>query len=393
VFLSNAEKNMLEKVNYPKDLKKLSAKQLVALAEEIRFFLLKKISKNGGHLASNLGVVELTIALHKHLDCPKDSLIWDVGHQSYVHKILTGRKHLFNNLRVRGGLSGFPDPAESKYDLFKTGHASTSISTAMGISETNRRMKKKSRVVAVIGDGSFTGGLALEAVNQIGYLQTPMIIVMNDNRMSIAENVGALSRYTKRIENTKTYQELKENIKNLMEICPADDKECHKNVRDLKKALKQMGTPGMLFEKLGIHYIGPVDGHSITEIIKALKKAETFSGPVLVHVRTRKGMGYQFAEEKSEKFHGVSPFILENGNSQKASGVTYTDIFGETILKLAEKNPRIIGITAAMPSGTGMNELANKLPGQFFDVGICEAHAVAFAAGMAKNGFRPVVAI
>jgi len=384
---------MLEKINHPKDLKSLSPRQLSTLADEIRRFLLSKISKNGGHLASNLGVVELTIALHRYLDSPKDSLIWDVGHQCYVHKILTGRKNLFDNLRTRGGLSGFPDPKESGHDLFKTGHASASISTAMGISETNRRMKKNNKVVAVIGDGSFTGGLALEAINQIGYIQTPMIIVMNDNRMSISENVGALSRYTKRIEKTKTYQELKESIDSLKQACPTDDKEFQGNVRDLKRALKQMGTPGMLFEKLGIHYIGPVDGHSIYEITKALKKTEAFNGPVLIHVRTKKGMGYQFAEEKAEKFHGVSPFILENGNSQNSSKTTYTDIFGKTILKLARKNPKIIGVTAAMPSGTGLNLLANELPKQFFDVGICEGHATAFAAGMAKNGFRPVVAV
>lgn len=384
---------MLEKINNPKDLKGLSSRQLSILADEIRNFLLSKISKNGGHLASNLGVVELTIALHKHLDSPKDSLIWDVGHQCYVHKILTGRKNLFENLRTRGGLSGFPDPRESEHDLFKTGHASASISTAMGISETNRRMKKDNKVVAVIGDGSFTGGLALEAINQIGYIQTPMIIVMNDNRMSISENVGALSRYTKRIEKTKTYQELKESIDSLKNVCPPDDKKFQGNVRDLKKALKQMGTPGMLFEKLGIHYIGPVDGHSIPEVTKALKKAEVFSGPVLIHVRTKKGMGYQFAEEKAEKFHGVSPFILKNGNSQSRSKTTFTDVFGKTILELARKNPKIIGVTAAMPSGTGLNLLANELPQQFFDVGICEGHATAFAAGMAKNGFRPVVAI
>lgn len=384
---------MLEKINYPKDLKKLSSKQLAVLTNEIRDFLLAKVSKTGGHLASNLGVVELTIALHKFLDCPKDSLIWDVGHQCYVHKILTGRKKLFDNLRELGGMSGFPDPKESDCDLFKTGHASVSISTAMGVAETNRRMGKKDRVVAVIGDGSFTGGLALEAINQIGYLQTPMIIVMNDNRMSIAENVGALSRYTKRIERTKTYQEVKDNINQLMSLCSSDDKECFRKVRKLKKSLKKVGTPGLLFEKLGIHYIGPVDGHSIVEMTKALKKADSVDGPVLIHARTKKGMGYQFAEEKAEKFHGVSPFVLENGNSQGKSKVSYTDVFGKAILDAAKKNSKVIGITAAMPSGTGLNLLANELPEQFFDVGICEGHAVAFAAGMAKNGFRPVVAI
>lgn len=385
---------MLEKVDFPADLKKLSPKQLMVLAKDIRQFLLEKVSESGGHLASNLGVVELTIALHKFLDCPKDSLIWDVGHQSYVHKILTGRKKFFKTLRKKGGLSGFPDPVESKHDLFKTGHASTSISMAMGIAETNQKLGKKNRVVAVIGDGSFTGGLALSAINQIGYLQTKMIIIMNDNRMSIAENVGALSLYTKRIEKTKTYQEVKKNIDRLIVSCSSSDIAYLKNIRKLKKAFKQVGTPGLLFEKLGVHYIGPIDGHSISEVTNALKKAENYPGPVLIHARTIKGMGYFPAEERAEKFHGVSPFILENGDSQKkAQTKSFTDIFGETVLELAKKNPKIIGITAAMPSGTGLNMLANTLPEQFFDVGICEDHAVTFAAGMAKNGFLPVIAI
>ncbi|MFZ2993964.1 MAG: 1-deoxy-D-xylulose-5-phosphate synthase [Candidatus Moraniibacteriota bacterium] len=386
---------MLEKVNFPKDLKKLTPEELAILAGDIRQFLLEKVSKSGGHLASNLGVVELTIALHKFLDCPMDALVWDVGHQSYVHKILTGRKKLFVTLRKKGGLSGFPDPAESKFDLFKTGHASTSISTAMGIAETNRRLGKKARVVAVIGDGSFTGGLALCAINQIGYLQTKMTIIMNDNRMSIAENVGALSLYTKRIEKTQTYLEVKKNIERLLSRCAASDSaSCLGDIKKLKKSFKQVGTPGLLFEKLGVHYIGPIDGHSIEDVQLALKKADNYPGPVLIHVRTTKGSGYQLAENGAEKFHGVSPFDLENGNSQKKSeSKSFTDIFGETILAEAKKNPKIIGITAAMPSGTGLNNLANILPEQFFDVGICEEHAVAFAAGMAKNGFSPIVVV
>jgi len=386
---------MLEKVNFPKDLKKLTPKQLSILAEDIREFMLEKVSESGGHLASNLGVVELTIALHKFLDCPTDALVWDVGHQSYVHKILTGRKQFFGTLRKKGGLSGFPDPTESSFDLFKTGHASTSISTAMGIAETNQRLGKKARVVAVIGDGSFTGGLALSAINQIGYLQTKMIIIMNDNRMSIAENVGALSLYTKRIEKTQTYLEVKKNIERLLSRCSASDSaKCFGDIKKLKKAFKQVGTPGLLFEKLGVHYLGPIDGHSINDITEALKKADSYPGPVLIHVRTTKGFGYQFAEKEAEKFHGVSPFDLEDGHSQKkASTKSFTDIFGETILSEAKKNPKIIGITAAMPSGTGLNNLANILPEQFFDVGICEEHAVAFASGMAKNGFSPVVAV
>lgn len=277
----------------------------------------------------------------------------------------------------------------------------------MGIAETNKRLKNKNKVVAVIGDGSFTGGLALEAINQIGYLGTPMIIIMNDNRMSIAENVGALSRYTKRIEKTETYKNVKENIEELTQVCSAEGQvqlrpakrdyekqACLKNVRALKKAFKQMGMPGMLFEKLGINYIGPVDGHSFVEIEKALKKTERFNGPVLIHARTKKGMGYPLAEEKAEKFHGISPFQLENGEGNGGpKKQSFTDVFGEAMVRLARKDSKIIGITAAMPSGTGLNKLANELPNQFFDVGICEGHASAFAAGMAKNGFRPVIAV
>ncbi|MEA2007330.1 MAG: 1-deoxy-D-xylulose-5-phosphate synthase [Patescibacteria group bacterium] len=385
---------LLEKVNYPKDLKKLSTKQLNVLSREIRNFLLEKVSKTGGHLASNLGVVELSIALHKFLDCPKDSLIWDVGHQCYVHKILTGRKKGFDQLRQKGGMSGFPDPKESEYDLFKTGHASTSISIAMGIAEANLRMRKKSKVVAVIGDGSFTGGLTLEAINQIGYLGTPVTIIMNDNRMSIAENVGALSRYTKRIEKTKTYRDVKNLLDQVKENCHPDDKECIRRISKLRKLFKKVGTPGLLFEKLGINYIGPVDGHSFSGLEKVLKEGEKVTGPVLIHVRTKKGMGYGFAEDRADKFHGVSPFVVENGNSKKCSKEkSYTDVFGDQLLKMAKKNDRIVGITAAMSSGTGLNKLANELPSQFFDVGICEGHAVTFAAGMAKSGYRPVVAI
>jgi 1-deoxy-D-xylulose-5-phosphate synthase len=386
---------MLEKVNFPGDLKNLSTKQFAELAKDIRKFMLKNISQTGGHLASNLGVVELAIALHKFLNCPSDSLIWDVGHQCYAHKILTGRKHLFKTLRQKNGLSGFPDPLESEYDLFKTGHASVSISSAMGIAESNKRSGRKNRVVCVIGDGSFTGGLALSAINQIGYLQTKMTIILNDNRMSISENVGALSLYTRRIEKTKVYQEVKKNIANLAEFCAlSGNLKYLKDVQKLKKTFKQVGTPGLLFEKLGVHYVGPIDGHAVGEIVSALREADNYAGPVLIHARTIKGFGYQFAQDQAEKFHGVLPFDLENGNSRKKSQTkSFTDIFGETILRLAKKNRKIIGITAAMPSGTGLNLLANALPDQFFDVGICEEHAVAFAAGMAKNEFSPIVAI
>lgn len=390
-------KRILDKVSFSNDLKKMSFRQLGQLAEEIREFLVQKVSCTGGHLASNLGVVEITLALHRFLDLPKDNLVFDVGHQCYSHKILTGRKNGFDRLRMRGGLSGFPDPAESRFDLFKTGHASVSISAAMGLAEVERRRKKPRRTVTVIGDGAFAGGVALEAINQIGYLGTPMIIVLNDNRMSIAQNVGALSEYTKRIEKTEIYQNVRDKMRKVMENCRDKKEECFRNLMLLKKSLKEVGMPGLLFEKLGIHYIGPVDGHSIKDLVQALRTAESKVkkyGPVLIHARTIKGLGYALAEKRAEKFHSVSPFVVKNGNSKKiVEEKSFTEIFGDKMLTLAKKNPKIIGITAAMASGTGLYKLANERPEQFFDVGICEQHAVVFAAGLAKKGLRPVVAL
>ena len=389
--------SVLEKIKSSSDLKKLSFRQLDQLADEMRAFLVKKVSRTGGHLASNLGVVEVTLAIHRFLDLPEDNLVFDVGHQCYPHKILTGRKNKFGKLRMRGGLSGFPDPAESPFDLFKTGHASVSISTAMGLAEAERRKQSSRRTVVVIGDGAFTGGVALEAINQIGYLGAPVIIVLNDNRMSIAENVGALSEYTKRIEKTEIYQVVRERMTKLVKNCEDDKGRCLKDLHFLKKAFKEVGTPGLLFEKLGIHYLGPVDGHSIKDLVRTLRFAESKArkyGPVLIHTRTIKGMGYSPAEKRAERFHGVSPFIISNGQSRrKLEEKTFTDVFGEKTLELAKKNPQIIGITAAMADGTGLYRLANERPEQFFDVGICEQHAVAFAAGLAKKGFRPIVAL
>ncbi|MBU2025697.1 MAG: 1-deoxy-D-xylulose-5-phosphate synthase [Patescibacteria group bacterium] len=386
---------MLQRIKTPKDLKKIPDSKLPELCQEIRRFILKNISKTGGHLASNLGVVELTIALHKHLDCPKDQIIWDVGHQSYVHKILTGRQKKFRQLRQLGGISGFPKREESPYDVFGTGHASTSISAAMGLAEARKKNKQKTpRIVAVIGDGAFTGGIALEAINQIGYLQTPVTIVLNDNRMSIAPNVGALSRYTKRIEETQVYKRAKKAIYLLSRDKTSKTKKNLINLQTLKRAFKEVGTPGLLFEKLGINYLGPVDGHNISRIIEALKRARKINGPVLIHVRTKKGMGYKFAENQADKYHGVLPFSLKTGACLYSSDpISFSQSFGQKLLQLGRKNKKIIAITCAMPDGTGLNHFANELPEQFYDTGITEQHAVTFAAGLAAAGKKPVVAI
>jgi 1-deoxy-D-xylulose-5-phosphate synthase len=416
---------LLDKIKSPKDLKKLKIKQLNQLALEIRKFLLENVSKTGGHLASNLGVVELTIALHRYLDCPFDKLIFDVGHQAYVHKILTGRRKKFKNLRKKDGISGFPKIDESKFDAFGTGHSSTSISAAMGLREALKNQKSKHKppkVFALIGDGALTSGLALEALNQIGYLKSEVTIILNDNRMSIAENVGALARYTKRIEQTETYKKVKKqinyvikNYKNkLSTFNEAEFSEIIKHLSQekdklkksltlngdlkklgiLKKTLKKVGSPGLLFEKLGINYIGPIDGHSPNRLLKSLKKAEKLNGPVLIHVKTKKGFGYKLAEKNADKFHGVSPFKIENGQAIKCDQKeTFSKAFGKHLTKKAKKDKKIVAISAAMPSGTGLNQFANLYPNRFYDVGICEAHAVTFAAGLAKEGLKPIVAI
>lgn len=385
---------MLSKINSPKEIKNLNSRQLDNLAREIREFILENVSQTGGHLASNLGAVELTLALHKFLDCPKDKIVWDVSHQCYTHKILTGRKNKFKKLRQRGGISGFTKRSESKYDCFGAGHASTSISAAMGIAEAAKKQDKDTRTVAVIGDGSLTGGLALEAINQVGYLGTKLIIVLNDNKMSISPNVGALSGYTQRIEKTQIYKNVKKQMRELIENCAAGDEEYLAKLKSFKKALKKVGTPGLIFEKLGINYIGPVDGHNVSALERALKKADKLKGPSLIHARTKKGMGYQIAQDSPDKFHGVSPFEVANGQSLKAkNGRSFSAAFGDKLLKIAKRNKKVVAITAAMPSGTGLADFANQLPSQFFDVGICEEHAVTFAAGLAAEGMKPVVAI
>ncbi|HRZ27250.1 MAG TPA: 1-deoxy-D-xylulose-5-phosphate synthase [Spirochaetota bacterium] len=386
----NDSNQLLSKITSFVSLKSLSPEELIRLAGEIRSFIIDNVSKTGGHLASSLGVVEITLALHHVLDLPKDKIIWDVGHQCYAHKILTGRKERFHTLRQYDGISGFPSRKESEYDCYGTGHASTSISAALGMAKARDIKKENFRIVAVIGDGSFTGGNALEAVNQAGYLGTPIIIVLNDNRMSISKNVGAFSEYTHRIERTEVYKNIKHSMNRLIENAGTIREE----LISLKQYIKEVGAPGLLFEKLGINYIGPVDGHNIGELLDAFQRAAEIHGPVLIHCKTVKGKGYHPAEENKSRFHGVSPFDAANGNDlKKNTGRTFTDVFAETMVKVAEKDPSVIAITAAMPDGTGLSRFKDAFPDRFFDVGIAEQHAVVFAAGMASQGFKPVCAI
>lgn len=384
---------ILNKVNSPADLKSLSLEELELLAAEIRELILKTVSKTGGHLASNLGVVELTIALHRALNSPKDKIVWDVGHQCYSHKILTDRKDKFSTLRQYGGISGFPKKEESVHDVFNTGHASNSISVALGLAEARNKRSGDEVIVAVIGDGSLTGGMAYEALNQAGHLKTNLIVVLNDNEMSIASNVGALSSYLNRIRLDPTYNKLKHEFEEHIKKIPAIGEWMYEAGEHIKDSFKQLVVPGMLFEELGFKYIGPIDGHDIHSLEHNLELAKGVEGPVLLHVLTKKGLGYQPAEECPDKFHGISSFNLETGKSKEKSGLTYTEIFGKTLTEIAMIDERIIAVTAAMPSGTGLDKFAKVFPERFYDVGICEQHAVTFTAGLATGGLLPVVAI
>jgi len=363
---------------------------LTELADEIRHFIIETVSQTGGHLGASLGVVELTIALHYVFDSPHDKLIWDVGHQCYAHKILTGRRDQFHTLRQYKGISGFPKITESEHDVYGAGHASTSISAALGLAKVRDIQRLEHEVIAVIGDGSMTGGNALEAINQVGYLNTKIILILNDNRMSISENVGALSQYTHRIEATDIYKHIKDTINELIE----QGNGLRDRLISLKNYLKEVGSPGLLFEKLGFNYIGPVEGHDIPAVITALQHARQFNGPSLIHLRTVKGKGYSFAEMNKPKYHGVNPFNIKNGQGLQVHKTrTYTEVFAETLIDLARDDPRIVGITAAMPDGTGLSRFKEYYPQRFFDVGIAEQHAVVFAAGLARAGFKPVCAI
>lgn len=384
---------VLEKIKKPNDIKKIPKENLDILAQEIRQFLIETISETGGHLAANLGAVELTMAIHLVMDFPEDKLIFDVGHQSYTHKILTGRKNEFATLRKFGGLAGFPKTKESDCDAFDTGHSSTSISAGLGMAFARTMQGKNNTVISVIGDGSLTGGMAYEALNNASKAETPFIIVLNDNNMSISENVGGVSSYLNQIRTTEAYLELKEDVKNKLKTVPKGKNMIHK-IQNVKSGFKQLMIPGMYFEDMGITYLGPVNGHDIPAMVKVLKEAKRCKTPILVHVLTQKGRGYAPAERHPARFHGAEPFDIETGlPAVKRTTPNYTDIFSTVMCKLGASNPKVVAITAAMPDGTGLKRFRNMYPDRFFDVGIAEQHAVTFAAGMAASGMRPVVAV
>jgi 1-deoxy-D-xylulose-5-phosphate synthase len=384
---------ILEKVNYPKDLKNLTLEELNTLCSEIRELIIDTVSKRGGHLASSLGAVELTVALYTVFDPPEDKFIWDVGHQAYAHKILTGRKEIFHTLRTYGGLSGFPKREESEYDIITTGHSSTSISAGLGLACARDLLKQKNKVIAVIGDGSLTAGLALEGINNAGHLKKNLIVILNDNEMSISENVGAISSYLSRILTGEFYTHLRQRIEKMLLSIPRVGPSLVKIAKRMEELSKGIITPGIIFEELGFKYIGPIDGHDIKTLMETFNNIKDWNGPILIHVYTKKGKGYKPAEEESEFFHGVPPFNKITGRVEKPHQKSYTDVFGETLTELAKEDEKIIAITAAMRSGTGLKLFSSSFPERFFDVGIAEQHAVTFAAGLAIAGFRPFVAI
>ena len=387
-------KNILETINSPADVKALSLDELKQLAEEIRQFLISVISKTGGHLAPNLGVVELSLALHRVFSTPEDKIVFDVGHQSYIHKIVTGRREQFPTLRQYGGLSGFPKRSESEHDAFGTGHSSTSISAALGMAVARDLQGKDYNVVAVIGDGSMTGGMAFEALNNAGTLHKKMIVVLNDNEMSISKNVGAMSEYLYQLRTGETYNKIKHDIEGWLKNMEFGI-DVLKAIRRLKGSVKYLMVPTSIFEELGFTYLGPVDGHDLQGLTEVLQAAKKIDGPVLVHVLTKKGKGYKPAEESPNKFHGTGPFEIATGKkiANPNAPITYTEVFGKTLTELANEDKEIIGITAAMPDGTGMSTFAKAHPERFFDVGIAEQHAVTSAAGAAAAGMKPVAAI
>ncbi|MBS4539980.1 1-deoxy-D-xylulose-5-phosphate synthase [Clostridium sp. D2Q-11] len=384
----------LDKVNCISDVKKLDITELNKLSGEIRKFLLDNVSKTGGHVASNLGVVELTIAIHKVFNSPEDKIIWDVGHQSYIHKILTGRKDRMHTIRQYEGLSGFPKRCESFHDTFETGHSSTSISAGLGMAIARDIKGEKNEVVSIIGDGSMTAGMAFEALNHAGDIKSKMIVILNDNEMSISKNVGGLSKYLDRIRTAPTYGKMKDDVETLLNSIPAIGKTMYRTAERAKDSLKYFLLPGILFEELGFKYLGPVDGHNIPLLIKTLNRAKLVNGPVIVHVLTKKGKGYKHAEENPDKFHGASAFDLKTGKAlSKTKGVKYSKVFGDKLYDLAKNHKDIVAITAAMPSGTGLENFKNKLPKRFIDVGIAEQHAVTFAAGLASQGLKSYFAV
>lgn len=386
---------LLDKINGSSDLKKLSLEELPKLAQEIREEIIGTVSRRGGHLAPSLGVVELTIALHYIFDTPQDKIIWDVGHQAYAHKLLTGRRDSFCTLRTKGGLSGFPKRAECAYDTFDTGHSSTSISAGLGMSVARELCGDKSRVIAVIGDGSLTGGMAFEGLNQAGALAKNLIVVLNDNEMSISPNVGALSSFLSRKMTTKGHLAFKKEVKEFLKTVPGVGESVIRLVQRSEGSFRGFISPSFLFEALKFDYIGPIKGHRFDRLIEALGNSKNLEGPVLVHVMTTKGKGYAPAEQNPTAFHGVGAFNVETGalNKKTNSPPSYTSVFGQALVKAAEKDEKIVAITAAMPEGTGLMDFASEFPDRFFDVGIAEQHAVTFAAGMACEGYKPVVAV
>ncbi|MBD7910008.1 1-deoxy-D-xylulose-5-phosphate synthase [Clostridium cibarium] len=384
--------NILESIKFPGDVKKLSTKELESLGEEIREFLIEKVSKTGGHLASNLGVVDLTLSLFKAFDMEKDKLIWDVGHQSYVHKILTGRKDKFDVLRKKDGMSGFPKRNESKYDSFDTGHSSTSISAALGMARARDLKGEDYKVVSIIGDGALTGGMAFEALNDVGFKKTDMIIILNDNQMSISKNVGGISRHLGKLRMDPGYNKLKTDINSTLSTSKIG-KSVVNSLSKIKDSIKQLVVPSMLFEDMGIKYLGPIDGHDIKSMIEVFNNAKEIKGPVIIHTITKKGKGYKKAEISPAQYHAVSPFDLESGEPYVSPKNSYSKAFGKALINIAKEDKDVVAITAAMPDGTGLRSFANEFPERIFDVGIAEQHAVTLAAGMACSGLKPIFAV
>ena len=384
---------VLDKIQQENDIKKLTPGEIELLRQEIRDFLITKLSEVGGHLASNLGTVELTMALHLVFDLPQDKIIWDVGHQSYTHKILTGRKDCFDHLRQYGGISGFPKRSESACDCFDTGHSSTSISAGLGYAWARELTGEDYNVVSVIGDGALTGGMAYEAMNNAAALKKNFIIVLNDNNMSISENVGGMSSHLSHLRTSSNYTGLKEEVQNSLEKIPVYGDRIVSGIRKTKSSIKQMMIPGMIFEDMGIMYLGPVDGHNINAMMKVFSEAKQVQGPVLVHVLTKKGYGYRPAERHPSRFHGTAPFDIETGIPLNHGKASYTDVFSTVMRKMGDRDEKLVAITAAMADGTGLKRFHNMFPERFFDVGIAEEHAVTFAAALAAGGMRPVFAV
>jgi 1-deoxy-D-xylulose-5-phosphate synthase len=387
---------MLDQIKSSRDVKKLDLEELETLCQEIREEILSTVSKTGGHLASSLGVVEMTAVLHYVFDFPRDKVVWDVGHQSYAHKLLTGRRDRFHTLRQYEGISGFPKRDESPYDAFDSGHSGTSISSALGMAEARRLKGEEGRIIAVIGDGSMTAGLAFEGLNQAGHIDQDLIVILNDNEMSISRNVGALSSYLNRLMTGELVNRFRNDMKDFLGTLPRIGKSVLRFAKQAEESVKGFIMPGLLFEELGMQYIGPIDGHRLDYLIETFQNIKKLKGPILVHVITKKGKGYPPAERNPDRFHGVPPFVIETGevrNDSKKNPLTYTEVFGETLCQLAKENKSLVAITAAMQSGTGLEEFSRRFPDRFYDIGIAEQHAVTFAAGLALEGMKPVVAI